>query len=130
MESPVRRDWLTLVSKVDSWAQSAVPGGDNFVVTFADGRTVTVVMTPDDLDDMYVAFGVLDDIAGYVTDCLAAMPAEFGFLVYRQYDLEPSADRELAPEPEMPKITGGKWYAYDPHTGRETPFNPNDGPEH
>ncbi len=73
---------------VDSWAQSAAAGGDDFVVTLADGRTVTVVMTLDDLDDMYVAFGGLDDIAAYVTDRLAAMPAEFGFLVYRQYDLE------------------------------------------
>jgi hypothetical protein len=130
MESLSHRDWLRLVSMVDSWAQSAVARDEDFVVTLADGRTVTVVMTPDDLDDMYVAFGVLDAIADYVTDCLAAMPAEFGFLVYREYDLEPSADRELPPEPELPKITGGKWYAYDPRTGRETPFNQDDDPEH
>lgn len=129
VESPVRRDWLRLVGIVRSWAHSAVPGGDDFVVTLADGRAVTVVMTPDDLNDMYVAFGGLDDIAGYVSECLAAMPADFGFLVYRQYDLEPSADRELPPEPEPPRIAGGKWYAYDPRIGREMPFSPDD-PEH
>lgn len=115
---------------VDSWAQSAVPGDGDFVVTLADGRTVTVVMTPNDLDDVYVAFGGLDEIAEYVTNCLAAMPADSGFLVYQQYDLEPSADRDLPAEPELPKITDGKWYAYDHRTGRDTPFIPDDRPEH
>ncbi len=86
-------------------------------------------MTPDDLDDIYVAFGVFDDIAGYVIKCLAAMPPQFGYLVYQLYDLEPSADRVLPAEPE-PEITGGRWFAYDPRTGREAQFNPDDDTEH
>ncbi|WP_322936467.1 hypothetical protein [Nocardioides bizhenqiangii] len=126
MESPARRDWLRLVSQVDSWAQSAVPGDGGFLVTLADGRTVVVVMTPDDLDDMYVAFGVFDDIAGYVIRCLAAMPPEYEYLVYHLYDLEPSPDRVLPSEPELPNMTGGRWFAYDPRTGRETPFDSDD----
>jgi len=122
---------ISIVDAIDHrYAEISRPPRDSFVATLADGRTVTVVMTPDDLDDMYVAFGGLDAIVDYVTDCLAAMPAEFGFLVYREYDLEPSDDRELPPEPELSKITGGNWYAYDPRTGREVPFKPDDDPEH
>ena len=127
MESPAHLDWLRLVGAIDSWAQSAVPSDGDIAVTLADERTVTVVLTPDDLDDLYVVFGAFSDIRNYVIQCLASVPAECDFLVYDgSYDLEPHTARELPPEPEMPSFTGGKWYAYDPRTGRETPFEDPD----
>ena len=62
--SGLHSDWLRLVSMLDSWAQSAVPRGDDIAVTleFPGGSSKSVV-TPDDLDMLRVANGELHHLS-------------------------------------------------------------------
>ncbi len=112
---------------LDSWAQSAVPRSGEIEVTLDTGQVVQIVMTPDDLDNMYVAFGPLPHIFEFVTERLEAMPEDCDYLVYTQYDLEPFPTRRPPPEPEMPEFTGGQWFAHGPRSGTETVYDSSAG---
>ena len=117
-------DWLRLVSMLDSWAQSAEPRGDDIAVTLDSGRVVQVVITPDDIDMLRVAFGALPHVFGYLTERLGSMPDGCDFLVYTQYDVEPFTARQLPPEPDLPQFEGGQWFAYDPTGAIKSAYEP------
>ena len=99
---------------LDSWAQSAVPSGEDVAVTLHAGRVVQVVMTPEDLDMLRVAFGAVPHVFEHVTERLDSMPEGCGYLVYTQYDLKPFPTRHPPAVPELPQFTDGRWFAHDP----------------
>jgi hypothetical protein len=89
------------------------------------GRVFHVVVTPDDLDMLRVAIGGLPHLFRYVTERLGSMPDDCGFLVYTQYDLEPSTARQLPSAPDLREVRED---AGSPTTQREPPRVPTDRP--
>lgn len=120
--SGLQDDWAELVSRLDSWARSAEPRGEDIAVTLGSGRVVQVVVTPDDVSMLRVACGPLSQVFRYVTERLGSMPDDCEFLVYAQYDLQPFTARHLPPATELPQFEGGRWFAYDP-TGAVDTFH-------
>lgn len=109
---------------LDTWAQSAEPRGDDIAVTLHSGRVVQVVVTPDDVDMLRVAFGAVPHVFQYVTERLVSMPDDCDFLVYTEYDLEPFTARHLPPALELSQFKGGRWFAYDPAGAIESAYEP------
>jgi hypothetical protein len=91
-----------------------------------EGRTVTIVMAPEDWDDLVsIPYGA---IAPAVADiCEQVRTADSSYLVYERYELHPSETPEPSPDPaearidewmrEHPGQVAGKWYASPPDRG-------------
>lgn len=139
------RSWERLLehlAQVGDTVQVA-PGRIRVAVDRPDGvaRTVEVVMTPDNWDDMSgVAWGDVDGAAAYVQDRVRA--SDQPFLVYDgQYDVQDCPSPEIPEDPEEarmrelmkqhPKgIPGGRWVAYnrDGNVTDEFRSHPQDPP--
>lgn len=88
-------------------------GDDRISVSLDRGRKVELVLTDEDVDMLHVAFGRTSDIADYLLGELASLPEDHGFLVYGQYDVEPSHTPERVEPPEEEHPGPGEWFAFD-----------------
>ena len=118
----VDEEWQRLVDALGTLGR--VMATSRGLLVALESRSVEIVMTPDDWDDMPVVWG------GYpieeTLDLVRSQPADKGFLVYNnQYELEPCAAPEIPPDPEELRmqelmrqhpngIPGGGWFAYKP----------------
>ena len=105
-----------LVRDLDGWSSAAelAPGRIRVSVPQAGhgSRTVTIVMTPAEWEDMYtVAHGSFDSALDRVKQTLLGLKPHERFAVYADYGLEPSSGETL-PESCLPE-PGGGWVAHD-----------------
>ena len=116
----VERPWERLLDALRT--VGTVTDTDRGLVVDVDGRTVEIVMTPKDWDDMPVTWGYYPD--EHVVELLRSQPPDQDFLVYDLYDLEPCATPEIPPDPGLVRleglaaqypdgvIPGAGWFAY------------------
>jgi hypothetical protein len=98
--------WERLLEFLNSWSSAAEvsPGRIEVTLEQPDGtpRLVEIVMTPDEWDDMAaVAWGDFDDAVQKVRKTVLGLGSRERFLVYRDYDLHPSATPDLPADPEI-----------------------------
>lgn len=122
MTEDVDEDWQRLVDALGTLG--TVTSSDRGLAIDLGHRTVEIVMTPDDWDDMPVVHG------GYpieeTLEQVRSQPDDVRFLVYnRQYQLEACVTPWIPPHPEVLRleelrrqhpdgIPGAGWFAYRP----------------
>lgn len=87
------------------------------------GGQVELVLTEHDVDMLHVAFGRTSEVADYLLGELASLPEDHGFLVYGQYDVEPSRTPERVERPEEEHPGPGEWFAFDPEGQTRSRFS-------
>ena len=112
------KDYERLVRDLDAWtsASQRAPGRIRVAVPQAGRghRTVVIVMTPAEWEDMFtVAYGSFDSAVDRVKQTLLALKPHERFAVYADYRLEPSTAATL-PEPDLPEPGSGEWVVHDP----------------
>jgi hypothetical protein len=133
----VDEDWQRLVDALGTLG--TVTSTERGLAVDLGHRTVEVVMTPDDWEDMPVVHG------GYpieeTLELVRAQPADVRFLVYNgQYELEPSVTPFIPPAPAEPRlqelrrqyphgIPGAGWYAYKPDGSKGAAYADRVDPE-
>jgi hypothetical protein len=127
MTEGVDEDWQRLVDALGTLG--AVTTTERGLAVDLGHRTVELVMTPDDWDDMPVVHG------GYpveeTLEQVRSQPGDVRFLVYDgQYALEPCVTPFLPPDPEALRledlarqypngIPGAGWFAYAPDGSKD-----------
>ena len=106
-----------LVRDLDGWSSASELAPGRIRVAVPKGgrgrRTVVIVMTPAEWEDMFtVAYGSFDSAFDRVKQTLLALKPHERFAVYADYGLEPSTAETLA-EPVLPESGSGNWLAYD-----------------
>lgn len=118
-----------LVRDLDGWSSAAelAPGRIRVSVPQAGRgrRTVVIVMTPGEWEDMFtVAHGSFDSAFDRLKRTLVSMKPHEGFAVYADYGLEPSATETL-PELVLPEPGSGAWAPDDRHGSGDGPKGPS-----
>jgi len=127
------QDYERLVRDLDSWTSASQPAPGRIRVSVPQAghghRTVTIVMTPAEWEDMStIAYGSSDSALDRVKQTLLALKPRERFAVYADYGLEPST-AETLPEPVLPEPGSGQWVVHDQHgVARGTGDWPEDPP--
>ena len=113
------QDYERLVRDLDGWTSASQPAPGRIRVSVPQAghghRTVTVVMTPADWENMSrVAHGNFESALDRVKQTLLALKPHERFAVYADYGLEPST-AETLPEPVLPEPGSGRWVVHDRH---------------
>ena len=108
-----------LVRDLDGWTSASQPAPGRIRVSVPQAgrghRTVVIVMTPAEWEDMFtVAYGSFDSALDRVKQTLLALKPHERFAVYADYGLEPSTAATL-PEPVLPEPGSGEWVVHDRH---------------
>ena len=85
-------EFRQLVERLDDWVESArAPSDDGPIdLVLPGGRRVRIVMTADDLAEMYVVVGTFDGALFSVMESVRDLPDDAPYLVYgHNYLLEP-----------------------------------------
>lgn len=110
-------NWKLLVAALDDWATARVLAPGEIEVTFDQNgasRRVVIVMTPDEWEDMWsVMWGDFGAALDDVRSTLASLRSGENHAVFRQYRLEPSADRTLPDDDDFTPEPGGEWIHHD-----------------
>jgi hypothetical protein len=129
------QDYERLVRDLDGWTSASQPAPGRIRVSVPQAghghRTVTIVMTPAEWEDMFtVAYGSFDSALARVKQTLLALKPHERFAVYADYGLEPST-AEALPEPVLPEPGSGRWVVHDRHgVARGIDDWPEDPPRH
>ena len=113
------QDFERLVRDLDGWTSASHPAPGRIRVSVPQAghghRTVTIVMTPAEWEDMStVAHGSFESALDRVKQTLLACKPHERFAVYASYGLEP-ATAETLPEPVLPEPGRGRWVVRDRH---------------
>ena len=100
-----------LVRDLDGWSSASEMAPGRIRVSVPQSgrgrRTVVIVMTPAEWEDMFtVAHGSVDSALDRVKQTLLSMKPHERFAVYADYGLEPSTTETL-PEPDLPAPGSG-----------------------
>ena len=101
-----------LVRDLDGWSSASEMAPGRIRVSVPQSgrgrRTVVIVMTPAEWEDMFtVAHGSVDSALDRVKQTLLSMKPDERFAVYADYGLEPSTTETL-PEPDLPAPGSGR----------------------
>lgn len=114
-----RADYQELVNALDEWTSAAEVAPGRIEVSIPDGtdsRTVTIVMTEDEWDDVVGPMwaSVTDAIADVIRILLTMTPDQ-DYALYEQYRLVPSTQAAWPEGPtSIPEPNpGGGWFAYN-----------------
>jgi hypothetical protein len=105
----VEEQWVALLQALRVTYDVSEPASGRLVVTNS-GRhqqplQVELVMTPREFNEIVaIPCGSLDPAIELVLHQLAAQPADKAYLVYHQYDLEPSDSEVLPPDPALARL--------------------------
>lgn len=98
-----------IVQLIDDWASSARRSPDGIAVVLPHGRTVEIVLAPDQLDDFAViGFTDIDGIAEDIIDKLRQMPSDCRYLILVDYVMAPSTT-PVPVKPSLPGPGSGRW---------------------
>jgi hypothetical protein len=124
--------WDGLIRELNTWAD-AREVDDGIEVTFAtndDSRTVLVVMTPDDWEELaWVIQGVTPET---LRERILALDETEPFLVCdSRVELVPSQTRDLPPDPlaDFQPEPGGRWFVTDREGNVLSEFGRDQGEE-
>lgn len=108
--------WRRLVRDLHGWssASEVAPGRIRVSVPKDGGgrRSVYVVMTAEQWDDMCSVHGNGDGAVDRVKRTLLALRPDEGFAVYSDCSLEPSTADRLPDDPDLPAPGSGTWSAH------------------
>ena len=106
--------WDRLVRALDEWGSAAEVAPGRIEVTLpGSGRRVTVVMTPEEWDDMSgVMWGSVDAAVRDVEETLLRLQPHHSYAVYSDYRLEPSVSPALPEDDDAPPGPG-EWMVLD-----------------
>ena len=121
------RLWERLLDYLDGWstATEVEPGRVEVAMENSNApyRVVEILMTPHEWDDMVtIPWGDFDSAAQEVQKAVLRLPSQERFLIYRDYELVPSATPSLPPAPEEARLdqlagehpeTLGRWVVTD-----------------